>query len=140
MRIDYEYLKNLLVAFEDQKKPFPLISDIHESGIEIDRNFAFHMSILSDQGFVKYLNNKGTDPFEADVHDPDGFSWWDCNIRLTAQGYEFLAALKQQGVLEAIKEEIKESSIETVWKVAQGVATKIAAQKLQKYIEWDTEK
>ncbi|AYO19536.1 hypothetical protein D0856_04915 [Vibrio owensii] len=55
MKVDYEYLKQLLEAFEEVPKPFPLISEISQISSSVNNQFAFHMGILHDQGFIQYL-------------------------------------------------------------------------------------
>ena len=135
MKVDYEYLKKLLEAFEKTQKPYPLISEIASLSDEVDNQFVFHIGILHDQGFIQYLSRGGQSPFEADSDERDDFIWFDCNLRLTAQGYDFLSALHQKNIWNAIKGDLKDNSIETIWKVAQGVVTKIASTQLQKYID-----
>ncbi|TOD81921.1 hypothetical protein CGJ56_23510 [Vibrio parahaemolyticus] len=93
------------------------------------------MGILHDQGFLQYLTRHGQSPFGPDLDEIDDFSWVDFNVRLTAQGYDFLSALHQKNIWNAIKGDLKENSIETIWKVAQGVATKLASNQLQKYLD-----
>ncbi|EMI4403229.1 DUF2513 domain-containing protein [Vibrio parahaemolyticus] len=135
MKVDYEYLKLLLEAFEKAEKPYPLISEIASLSSEVDNQFVFHMEILHDQGFLQYLTRYGKSPFEPDLDEEDDFSWADFNVRLTAQGYDFLSALHQKNIWNAIKGDLKENSIETIWKVAQGVASKIASTQIQKYVD-----
>jgi hypothetical protein len=119
LKIDFEYLKQLLVSFENCESPYPLVSEITQQNIDIDKKLAFHFEILQDQDFVKSYRSSGVSPFEPDYAAKDGFSFLDIEVRLTAQGYEFLSALKQEGIFTAIKEDLKENSIGTIWKVAQ---------------------
>jgi len=137
MKINYEYLKVLLEAFEKVEKPFPMLSEISSFSSKIDNQFAFHMGILYDQAFIQYMTKNSRSPFEPDYDDLDDFSCWDCNVRLTAQGYDFLSALHQKNIWNALKGDLKENSIETIWKVSQSVLTKLASSKLQKYVDED---
>ena len=137
MKVNYEYLKQLLEAFEKVEKPYPLISEISNLSKEVDNQFVFHMGILHDQGFLQYLIRHGQSPFEPDIDEIDDFSWGDFNVRLTAQGYDFLSALHQKNIWNAIKGDLKGNSIQTIWKVAQGIATKIAFTQLQNYVDED---
>lgn len=132
MKVDFDYLKQLLEGFEEVPKPFPTILEIANASSEVDNQFAFHMGILHDQGFLQYLTTRGQSPFEPNYDDPDEFSWCDCNVRLTAQGHNFLAVLRQKTIWKAIKDDLKDNSIETIWKVAQSMATKIATSHLEK--------
>jgi len=82
MKVDYEYLKQLLEAFEEVPKPFPLISEISQISSSVNNQFAFHMGILHDQGFIQYLFSNGRSPFTPDYDDIDDFSWCDCIVHL----------------------------------------------------------
>ena len=135
MKIDFEYLKALLENFEACKNPYPLVSEIVLDKTEIDAKLAFHVEMLMDQGFLVSYREGGNSPFEPDYESEEGFSFLDLEVRLTAQGYEFLSALKQKNIFNAIKEDLKENSIGTIWKVAQGALTKIASEKIMKYVD-----
>ncbi|HCE2191247.1 TPA: DUF2513 domain-containing protein [Vibrio parahaemolyticus] len=137
MKVSYEYLKGLLEVFEKTEVPFPLLSDIAEEVGGIDSNFAFHMDLLFDQGFIQYMNREGKSPFMPSSYNDD-FDYIECDVRLTAQGYDFLAVLHQKEIWNAIQSELKENSIQTVWKVAQGFATKLASNQLGKYLDVDS--
>ena len=134
IKIDFDYLKALLENFEACKKPYPLVSEIALDKTEIDAKLAFHVEMLMDQGFLVSYREDGNSPFEPDYENEEGFSFLDLEVRLTAQGYEFLSALKQKNIFNAIKEDLKENSIGTIWKVAQGALTKIASEKIMKYV------
>ncbi|MBF4436351.1 DUF2513 domain-containing protein [Vibrio anguillarum] len=135
MKVDYEYLKRLLESFEKIDVPFPLLSEIASEVSEINNQFAFHMDLLLDQGFIQYMSTQGTSPFEPVSYGPDNFDYANVNVRLTAQGYDFLAALHQKNIWNAIKGDLKDNSIQTIWKVAQSVATKLASTQIEKYVD-----
>ncbi|MCL1138270.1 DUF2513 domain-containing protein [Shewanella pneumatophori] len=135
MKVNFEYLRKLLEQFEVIDKPFPLITQLESDDFPINSEFAFHMGLLLDQNFIQYLTRTGSSPFEPDLDDADAISWFDCHVRLTSQGYDFLSALKQKDIWNALKGDFKENSIETVWKVAQGSLTKLATVQLQKLID-----
>jgi len=69
------------------------------------------MGILHDQVFIQYLFSNGRSPFTPDYDDIDDFSWCDCNVRLTAQGHDFLAALRQKNIWKAVKEDLMRISV-----------------------------
>ncbi|MDG2675827.1 DUF2513 domain-containing protein [Vibrio parahaemolyticus] len=133
MKVDYEYLKQLLESFEKVEVPFPWVQDIADSMGIVDNQFAFHMDLLLDQGFIQYLSTEGTSPFIPESQGDD-FDYIDVHVRLTAHGYDFLSALRQKDIWNAIKDDLKENSIQTIWNVAQNAAAKIASEKLQKYV------
>lgn len=135
MKIDFDYLKVILENFESSTKAYPLVSEIAIGEIAVDAKLAFHVEILMDQGFLVSYRKGGLSPFEPDYENEDGFNFLDLEVRLTAQGYEFLSALKQKNIFKAIKGDLKENSIGTIWKVTQGALTKIASEKLMKYVD-----
>ncbi len=53
MKIDQQYLKDLLIAFEDTHGPDTLLSELENTGFSReDSNFIFHMRLLSDYGLI----------------------------------------------------------------------------------------
>ena len=133
MKINYEYLKKLLESFEASDKVYPEITDL-VSEHEVNKQFVFHMNILQDKELIVYPSSDHG-PFFNDDNEADGFSWVNTNVRLTAQGHEFLAVIRQKEVWSVIKKEFKESSVETVWKVAQDMVNKIANKKIEKLVD-----
>jgi len=54
MKIDHDYLKKLLEAFEAAPAPIVNILELQAAGLDYDNDqFVFHMDILDDQGFVE---------------------------------------------------------------------------------------
>ncbi len=53
MKIDQQYLKNLLIAFEDTEGPDTLLEELESAGYNRDDpNFVFHMRLLYDNGLI----------------------------------------------------------------------------------------
>jgi hypothetical protein len=53
MKIDHEYLKKMLEAFESSPEPTFLVRDFKAAGIDHNEDaFVFHLHLLADQGFV----------------------------------------------------------------------------------------
>ena len=51
MKIDQDYLKKMLEAFEDAPSPVFYVPDFREAGLNhCDPQFIFHLGILNDQG------------------------------------------------------------------------------------------
>lgn len=58
MKIDREYLKGLLEAFEASYNPTTDILELKERSFNAkDSNFIFHLRILADQGLVEGEND-----------------------------------------------------------------------------------
>ncbi|EKN5944374.1 hypothetical protein [Yersinia enterocolitica] len=53
MKINHEYLKDLLIAFENTDGPDTILSDLTASGFSKESNeFIFHMRLLYDNGMI----------------------------------------------------------------------------------------
>ena len=117
MKIDQDYLKGLLEAFEAADKPTTDIEELESRGFSNkDDKFLFHLQILEDQGLVEGDKDIGLG-YQRSV---DGFiSWGTIPLRLTAMGHDFIEALHNKEVWETIKTNFKEASIETLWKVSK---------------------
>lgn len=117
MKIDQEYLRGLLKAFEAADKPTTDITELESRGFsKSDDRFLFHLTILEDQCLVEGDKDIGLG-YQRSV---DGFiSWGAIPLRLTASGHSFLEALHNKEVWETIKTNFKDASIETLWKVSK---------------------
>jgi Hypothetical protein (DUF2513) len=113
MKINQEYLKGLLEAFQSAEKPTTDIRELEQKGFSYQKpEFIFHLQILSDQHLVVRESGVGLG------YSPNG-GWVVTPLRLTAQGHEFIEALNNSQVWETIKTEFSEASIGTLWKVSK---------------------
>ena len=117
MKIDQDYLKGLLEAFEVADKPTTDIDELGRHGFSSkDDKFLFHLQVLEDKGLVEGDKDIGLG-YQRSV---DGVvSWGTIPLRLTAMGHDFIGALHNKEVWETIKTDFKEASIETLWKVSK---------------------
>jgi hypothetical protein len=117
MKINQEYLKGLLEAFQLAEKPTTDIKELKAHGYSYeDPEFIFHLQILADQNFVVRENGSGL----GFTKSADGIPFWSVvPLRLTAYGHEFIEALKNSEVWDTIKSEFSEASIGTLWRVSK---------------------
>jgi Hypothetical protein (DUF2513) len=113
VRIDQDYLKRLLQVCADSNEPTFDIEELKSAGFDYDdRQFEFHMMILTDQGFIE---RDDRDPGFGLVKSADGFpSWAVLPLRLTASGHRFVEALSNKEVWAAIKQHFPDASIDTL--------------------------
>ena len=118
MKIDHDYLKGLLEAFEASPDPVTDILSLKDAGYDYDdRQFIFHMGILEDKCLVQ--RDDGDAGFGM-VRGIDGHtSWAVLPLRLTANGHEFIEALRNKQVWATIKRDFKEAGIDTLWQVSK---------------------
>lgn len=133
MKIDQEYLKQVLNAFIDSPRSFVWVADIMETGIDLDDRFLFHMQILEDQGFVECLDRKSELGYEILLGGE--FEWKSRPLRLTAAGHEFAEALNRPEIWEVLKGEFRDASLETLRSAAKTLLLAFAKKQLGKYLE-----
>lgn len=117
MKIDREYLKGLLEAFESSDNPTTDIRELQLKGFSTqESNFLFHLQILGDQGLVQRENGGGL----GYTKGADGFvSWSVVPLRLTSQGHDFIEALRNSEVWVTIKKEFKDASLGTLLHISK---------------------
>jgi hypothetical protein len=89
--------KKLLGACQASEKPTFDIEDLKAVGFDYyDKQFEFHMMILTDQGFIEQDDG---DPGFGLTKSMDGhLSWSVLPLRLTASGHQFIEALSNKEV------------------------------------------
>jgi hypothetical protein len=129
MKINHDYLKALLEAFEASPNPTTDIKSLQAAGVNYqDDQFIFHMQILEDRGLVE---REDGEPGFGMVRSIDNFvSWGVVPLRLTASGHAFLEALRNKEVWATIKKDFKEASLDTLWKVSKELLEGYTKKKL----------
>jgi hypothetical protein len=129
MKIDQDYLKDILSTFEDADTAAIELS-CFQPLMDLDmEKFIFHIKILEDQYFVE--SRDGNDDLGF-IYTLDGSVHWANNhLRLTASGHEFIEALKNEQVWETIKTNFKDSSAETLWSVSKQLLEGYAKKKVE---------
>lgn len=134
MKIEHEYLKNLLEACQDSKKPTFDIEDLKAAGFDnSDPKFEFHMRILTDQGFIEQDNGDTGFGLSKSL-DGSFLTWSVLPLRLTASGHQFIEALSNKEVWTVIKSGFADASITTLKKVAIDLLEGFARKKITAFI------
>jgi len=130
MQIDIDYLKKLLIAFEDSNRAFTNILELQEKGYDIDsEEFIFHLQILSDKGIIQN---------ELDIDSGIGLSrtgggnphWRVVNLRLTASGHDFIESLKNKEIWGKLQTDFKNTGITTLLDVSKKLLVKYLETKI----------
>lgn len=118
MKIDHEYLKGLLEAFEASEGPQTDIKKLKKQGFDYATEaFLFHMRLLDDRGLI--CQSDGASGFGV-AESIDGYvSWSVMPLRLTADGHDFLEAIKNKEVWNTVKSGFKEASMGTLVDVSK---------------------
>ncbi|HGK7507613.1 TPA: DUF2513 domain-containing protein [Kluyvera cryocrescens] len=134
MKIDQEYLKGLLEAFEASDTPDTDINELNERGFNCETDeFLFHMRLLEDRQLI--TRTDGRDGFGA-VESLDGMVHWAVMpLRLTAIGHDFLDALRNQEVWSTLKTGFKDASMGTLMTVSKELFNRALAKQLDKIFD-----
>ncbi len=132
MKIDQDYLKGLLEAFEASETPITDIMKLEELGFDYEEHkFVFHMRLLDDKNLIS--QSDGTSGFGA-VESMDGeVHWAVVPLRLTAGGHDFLDALRNKEVWATVKTGFKDASIGTLVSVSKKLLDRALQKQLNKY-------
>lgn len=142
MKIDQQYLKDLLIAFEDTEGPDTMLEDLTQSGFDIESSqLIFHMRLLSDNGLITRVDGKAGFGHEMSRALGEGvnYYWLDMPLRLTARGHDFIADLRQKEVWQTIKTGFKDEGISTLMGLSKSLAMGFAKKKVKEITGMDIE-
>ncbi|MBJ9325805.1 DUF2513 domain-containing protein [Citrobacter amalonaticus] len=134
MKIDQDYLKGLLEAFEASDTPDTDILKLNEQGFNCETDtFVFHMRLLEDRRLITRTDGKSG--FGA-VESLDGMTHWAVMpLRLTAHGHDFLDAIRNQEVWATLKTGFKDASMGTLITVSKELFNRALSKQLDKIFE-----
>jgi hypothetical protein len=107
---DPDYIKKLLVAFQESPDPTTDINELNERGLSYTTpEFYFHLRLMNDQGFVEAESSSDGLGVKRSL---DGqYQWSSIPLRLTAPGHEFAEAMNNNKAFETVKKSLVSSSI-----------------------------
>jgi hypothetical protein len=131
MKLDIEYLKQLMEAFEKVEDISITVFRLQEEGFNLeDKKLPFHLDLMNDKNFLSAKTEKMN--FVGYQRSSNGdIRWGSVQLRLTAQGHEFLAELKEPEVWEKIKTQFKDSGFSAIKIAAKELATAYIKKKVQ---------
>lgn len=106
MKIDYDFIKEILLIMEDYKEhEINNISLLEKLGKQNEDKFIGHIKLLGDNNFIDYdINTTQCEYGFKSFPGVSGYKILDTNYRITAQGYEFLDILKNNTVLNKLRD------------------------------------
>ncbi|HBQ2211260.1 TPA: DUF2513 domain-containing protein [Klebsiella pneumoniae] len=138
MKIDQEYLKGLLIEFEDSNEPHTSITRLLALGFDHRTNeFRFHIRLLHDRGLIGRVDGEyGLGYFSPGSDDQDDEGFFDeVPLRLTASGHDFLEAIRNKEVWATLKSGFKDASIGTLVTVSKELLNRALTKQLDKYFD-----
>ncbi|WP_458038796.1 DUF2513 domain-containing protein [Pantoea ananatis] len=133
MKIDHQYLKDLLITFEDTEGPDTWVYELVAKGYDQNSSeFIFHMRLLDDNQLIHRVDGEAGFGHEYHPHI-GGFSyhWFDVPLRLTARGHDFISDLRQKEVWETVKTNFKDEGLSTLMTVTKGLAKAFAKKRIK---------
>lgn len=134
MKLDQQYLKDLLIAFEKTYGPDTMLSELEDNGFNrYDQNFIFHIRLLCDYELIVRVDGKPGfgHIMSNELGEGVEYSWLEVPLRLTARGHDFIADLRQKEVWQAIKTNFKDEGIGTLMSVSKSLAKGFARKKIK---------
>jgi hypothetical protein len=130
MKIDQDYLKSMLQAFQGSARPTFYVSDFRDQGFDFHEDrFVFHIELLNDQEFVVRDDQRAGVGLQNNM---DGSNSWSLvPLRLTSQGHEFIETIENKEVWQTLKTNFKDASIKTLWEVGKKVFEGYAQKKVE---------
>ncbi|KAA1276961.1 DUF2513 domain-containing protein [Citrobacter pasteurii] len=134
MKIDHDYLKGLLEAFEDSGEPQTNIKLLLAQGYDYRTpEFLFHMRLLADRYLISRTN--GGVGFGFSEASDSGGSWAVMPLRLTADGHDFLETMRNKEVWNTVKTGFKDASIGTLVDVSKRLFDGYVQKKIDGLLE-----
>ena len=134
MKLDHEYIKTLLLSIEGIDSSRPSLGTILSvMGLNsMTDEFLLHYEVLFDYGFIAVPDGESTDNSIGILFfSENDISWMNVHLRITAKGHEFIMAMNEPEIWNVIKNEFKDSSIKTIFKVAGDLAEGFAKKKIE---------
>lgn len=135
MKLDYDFIKQILIAMEnDNGHEIPLyrlleqmnvLNDKHMINQELLEKFIGHIKILGDKYFIESSDNEGNYGFAKKMGG--GYIIGKPNYRITAQGYEFLDILKNKTIFN----KIKDFAISNAWEIGKQLLVQYATTQIK---------
>lgn len=136
MKINHDYLKGLLIAFEDAPNPDTDINELSDKGFDYrTTEFMFHMRLLEDQYLIQRTDGEAGFGYVSSLGGQGSFAVMP--LRLTAQGHDFIADLRQKEVWNSVKENFKEASMSGLVDITKQLAQGFAKQKIKQLTGFD---
>lgn len=125
MRIDYDYLKQILDICLDSELPTVDWNSFKALTSEDEHKFVFHLEIMADKYLIESCLKGDSMGIERDY---DGYGICVIPWRLTADGHDFASSLTKPGVLTTLKERFKNEGLSVVIDIAKSIASKQASK------------
>lgn len=133
MKIDQQYLKDLLITFENSEGPDTMLEELKKSGYNEDSSeFIFHMRLMYDNGLIVRVDGESGFGHQFSSHMMGhSYYWIEIPLRLTARGHDFIADLRQKEVWETVKTNFKDEGLGALMGITKSLAMGFAKKRIK---------
>ena len=144
MRIDLDYIADILNVFLEAETAHVKISDFEKSGIELEgepkhfnEKLVFHMQIAIDNQLIGTKKGVAFNIAEIGMHESLSGTGTiiDIPIRLTQKGHDFACSLNNKEVLSKLKSEFKNAPFQVIFDGGQKLLQHFMKKKLDQILE-----
>ncbi len=147
MKIDLDYMANLLNVFINSDKAQITISTLEENGIQVettdlasssalDESFLFHIQLALEN---QLISNQALESYNLEalgiIMYTNGAEFIGKPIRLTQKGHDFANALDNKEVLSRLKTEFKNAPFRMVFDTSQKLLEHVLQKKLDSLLK-----
>ena len=143
MKIDLDYMAELLKVYLDSKSAHVDLNDLINSDIEVksedsfSEKFIFHMELALDNQLIGTRNGPAYALKDIGISfSANGMAiCWIVPLRLTQLGHDFAATLANKEVLEKLKTEFKDAPFKFIFDGGQKLLQHFLKKKLDSILE-----
>lgn len=143
MRIDLDYMAQLLDTFLEADAAHISVPEIGRSGIQIsgekglDEKFLFHFQLAAENGLIsnRDLQVNGLKSLGITIGAGGGVTLISTPIRLTQSGHDFANALQNKEVLVKLRSELKDAPFRVLFEGSQKLLDHFLKKKLDQLLE-----
>ena len=131
MKLNYKFIKEILLTMEEYNncaiENFALIKRLNITNEILEKKFVAHILVMTDLGLIKSTNPHEHVPMGLLITYDESIDIRSSCYRLTAQGYEFLDALKKDSIFN----QIVDLSLPTALKIGTQLLTQTIWEKIK---------
>ncbi|MBB1282665.1 DUF2513 domain-containing protein [Pseudoalteromonas sp. SR41-1] len=143
MKIDLEYIKDILTVFNEAETAHITFADLKKAGIPHDENgdinqkFLFHYQILIDNELVSLSSLEIGNLKHMGVYQSLDGQWGVAlkDLRLTQMDHDFAKSLTNKEVFSKLKSEFKDFSFKVIFDSGRKLLEHVAKKKMDKLLE-----
>lgn len=131
MKLDYKFIKEILLTMEEYDncamENFSLIKKMNITNEILEKKFVAHILVMTDLGLIKSTNHREHVPMGLLINHDESIDIRNSCYRLTAQGYEFLDALKKDNIFN----QLVDLALPTALKIGTQLLTQTIWEKIK---------